>query len=169
MVCQLTHISLKRFPNGTSCGFIFFDSPIFNRWIFHGVFNIFWWKDSISATYSGIGGIHTTNLPQRIIGQWKGILRFIVDDHTSPYNDNMMITTCVPITEMISGNLISVRILIAFFKFLKRSIWSKLVVLNLNFLQRIQRLFWIESHLLPSFFCTAFGTADSPKFFESGL
>ena len=69
VVCQLTHLSLKIFPNGTSFDIIFIDSPIFNRRIFHGVLNIFWWKDSISATYSSIGGIHTTNLSQRIIGQ----------------------------------------------------------------------------------------------------
>ncbi len=64
---------------------------------------------------------------------------------------------------MISGNLISVRIWIAVFKFSKRSIRSKLVVLNLIFLQKIQSLFWIESHSLPSFFYTAFGTSDSPR------
>ncbi len=93
VVCQLTHLSLKIIPNGTPFDIIFIDPPIFNRWIFHGVLNSFWWKDSISATYSGIGGIHTTNLSQRISGQWKGILRFIVDDHTSPYNNNMMITS----------------------------------------------------------------------------
>ncbi len=69
VVCQLTHISLKIFPNGTPFDIIFIDSPIFNRLIFHGVLNSFWWKDSISAAYSGIGGIHTTNLSQRIIGQ----------------------------------------------------------------------------------------------------
>ncbi len=38
--------------------YYFIDSPIFNRWIFNRVLNIFWWKDSIPATYSGIGGIH---------------------------------------------------------------------------------------------------------------
>ncbi len=57
-MCQTTHLSLKIFPNGTSCGIFFIDSPIFNRWIFNGVLNIFWWKDSISTAYSGIGGIH---------------------------------------------------------------------------------------------------------------
>ncbi len=66
---------------------------------------------------------------------------------------------------MISGSLISVRILIAVFKFVKHSIRSKLVVVNLNFLRRIQRLFSIESHSLPIFFCTAFGMSDSPRTF----
>ncbi len=47
VMCQLTHLSLKIFPNGTSFDIIFIDSPIFNRRIFHGVLNIFWWKDSI--------------------------------------------------------------------------------------------------------------------------
>jgi hypothetical protein len=69
VMCQLTHLSLKIFPNGTSFDTIFIDSPIFNRRIFHGILNIFWWKDSISATHFGIGGIHTTNFSQRIIGQ----------------------------------------------------------------------------------------------------
>ena len=31
VVCQLTHISLKIFPNGTPFDIIFIDSPIFNR------------------------------------------------------------------------------------------------------------------------------------------
>ncbi len=31
VVCQLTHVSLKIFPNGTPFDIIFIDSPIFNR------------------------------------------------------------------------------------------------------------------------------------------
>jgi hypothetical protein len=88
LMCQLTHLSLIIFPNRTSFDVIFLDSPIFNRRIIHGVLNIIWWKNSISTTYSGIGGIHTTNLSQRIIGQRKCILRFVVNDHPSPYNNN---------------------------------------------------------------------------------
>ena len=116
-------------------------SPIFNRNIVHGITNMSWWKYSIIATNSSEGSIDTTNLPQRIIGQWKGILRFVINDHPSPYNNNMMITSMFFITDMIRGNLTSLRMLIAFFKFLKHSICSNFVVLNLNCLLRIQRLF----------------------------
>jgi hypothetical protein len=78
----LTQLSLKIFPNGTAFDVIFIDSPIFNRNIVHGVSNKIWWKDSITTTNSSKGSIHTTNLHERIIGQWKGILRFIVNYHS---------------------------------------------------------------------------------------
>jgi hypothetical protein len=69
----LTHLSLKIFSNGTAFDVIFVDSPIFNRNIVHGIMNMSWWKYSITATNSSEGSIDTANLPQRIIGQWKGI------------------------------------------------------------------------------------------------
>ncbi len=50
------------------------------------------WKYSITTTYSNKGGIDTTNLPQRIIGQWECILGFIANYHPPLYNNNMMIT-----------------------------------------------------------------------------
>ena len=93
VMCQSTHLLLKIFPNGTSCGIILIDSPIFNRNIVHGVLNMIWWKYSITTTYSNKGSIDTTNLPQRIIGQWKGILGFIVNYHPPPNKNNMMITS----------------------------------------------------------------------------
>jgi hypothetical protein len=89
----LTHLSLEIFPNGTAFDVIFIDSPIFNRNIVHGVSNMIRWKYSISTTNSNKGCIVTTNLPQRIIGQWKGILGFIVNYHPPPNNNNMMITS----------------------------------------------------------------------------
>jgi hypothetical protein len=89
----LTHLSLKIFPNGTAFDVIFLDSPIFNRSIVHGVSNMTQWEDSITTTNSSKGSIHTTNLCERIIGQWKGILAFIVNDHPSPNNNNMMMTS----------------------------------------------------------------------------
>ncbi len=70
----MTHLSFKIFPYGTAFDVILVDSPIFNRNIVHGITNIIWWKFSITATNSSKGSIDTTNLPQRIIGQWKGIL-----------------------------------------------------------------------------------------------
>jgi hypothetical protein len=137
----LTHLSLKIFPNGTAFDFVFVDSPISNRNIVHGVLNMIWWKYSIATTNSNKGSIDTTNLPQRIFGQWKGILGFIVNYYPPPNNNNMMITSSVPITDMIRGNFIIIRMLIASCKFLKHSIWNALVVSNLIFLQRIHRLF----------------------------
>jgi hypothetical protein len=41
VMCQLTHLSLKIFPNGTSFDIIFIDSPIFNRRIFPWSFEYF--------------------------------------------------------------------------------------------------------------------------------
>jgi hypothetical protein len=84
----LTHLSLKIFSNGTAFDVIFVDSPIFNRNIVHGIMNMIWWKYSITTTNSSKGSINTTNLPQRIIGQWKGILGFIVNYHSPPNNNN---------------------------------------------------------------------------------
>ncbi len=89
----LTHLSLKIFPNGTAFDVIFVDSPIFNRNIVHGITNMIWWKYSITATNSSEGSVDTTNLPQRIIGQYKGILGFIADYHPPPNNNNVMITS----------------------------------------------------------------------------
>jgi hypothetical protein len=89
----LTHLSLKIFPNGTAINVGFVDSPIFNRNIVHGITNMIRWKSSITATNSSEGSIDTTNLPQRIIGQWKGILGFIVNYHPPSNNNNMMITS----------------------------------------------------------------------------
>ncbi len=63
---------------------------------------------------------------------------------------------------MIRENFIFLRMVIAFCKFLKCIIRNKLVVLNLIFLWRIHRLFWIKSHS-PLDFNTAFGTDDSPN------
>ena len=77
----LTHLSLKIFPNGTAFDVIFVDSPIFNRYIVHGVSNMIWWNYSIITTNTSKGSIDTTNWPQRIIGQWKGIPEFIVNYH----------------------------------------------------------------------------------------
>ena len=73
-----TYFSFKIFPYGTAFDVIFVDSPIFNRNIIHGITNMSWWKYSITATNSSKGSIDTTNLSQKIIGQWKGILGFIV-------------------------------------------------------------------------------------------
>jgi hypothetical protein len=75
----LTHLSFKIFFNGTAFDVIFIDSPIFKRNIVHRVSNMIWWKYSITKTNSNKDSIDTTNLPQRIIGQWKGILGFIVN------------------------------------------------------------------------------------------
>jgi hypothetical protein len=74
----LTQLSLKIFSNGTAFDVIFIDSPIFKRNIVHEITNMIWWKYSITATNSSEGSIDTTNLPQRIISQWKGILGFII-------------------------------------------------------------------------------------------
>jgi hypothetical protein len=79
-----THLPLKIFPNGTAFDVIFVDFPIFNRNIVHGVSNVIWWKYSITTTNSNKGSIDTTNLPQRIIGQWKVILGFIVIYYSPP-------------------------------------------------------------------------------------
>ncbi len=73
-----THLSPKIFSNGTAFDVIFIDSPIFNRNIVHGITNMIQLKYSITATNSSEGSIDTTNLPQRIIGQWKGILGFML-------------------------------------------------------------------------------------------
>jgi hypothetical protein len=89
----LTHLSLKIFSNGTAFDVIFVDSPIFNRNIVHGITNMIRWKYSITATYSSKGSIDTTNLPQRIIGQWKALLGFIINYHPPPNNNNVMITS----------------------------------------------------------------------------
>ncbi len=89
----LTHLSFKIFPNGTAFDVICVDSSIFNRNIVNGVLNIIWWEYSTTTTYSNKGSIDTTNLPQRIIGQWKGILGFMVNYHPPPNNNNMMITS----------------------------------------------------------------------------
>jgi hypothetical protein len=89
----LTHLSLKIFSNGTAFDIIFVDSPIFNRNIVHGITKMIWWEYSITATNSSEGSIDTTNLTLRIIGQWKGILGFIVNYHSSPNNNNVMITS----------------------------------------------------------------------------
>ena len=88
----LTHLSLKMFSNGTAIDDKFVDSTIFNRIIVHPITNMIQWKYSITTTNSYKGSIDTTNLPQRIIGQWKGILGFIVNYHPSPNNNNEMIT-----------------------------------------------------------------------------
>ncbi len=69
----LTHLSLKILPNGTAFDVIFVDSPIFNRNIVHRVSNMIWWKYFMTTTNSNKGSIDTKNLPQRIIGQWKGV------------------------------------------------------------------------------------------------
>jgi hypothetical protein len=89
----MTHLSLKIFLDGTAFDVIFVDSPIFNRNIVHGVSNMIWWKYSITTTNSNKGSIDTTNLPQRIIGQWKGVLGFIANYHPPLNNNNMMITS----------------------------------------------------------------------------
>ncbi len=89
----LTHLSLTKFSNGTAFDVIFIDSPIFNRNIVHKVSNMIRWKYSITTTNSNKGSIDTTNLPQRIIGQRKGILGFIVNYHLPSNNNNMMITS----------------------------------------------------------------------------
>ena len=93
LMFPMTHLSLKIFPNGTAFDVIFIDSPIFNRNIVHGIMNMIRWKYSITATNSSEGSIDTTNLPQRIIGPWKGILGFIVNYHPPPNNNNVMITS----------------------------------------------------------------------------
>jgi hypothetical protein len=90
---QLTHLSLKIILNGTTFDVIFIDSPIFNRNNVHGITKMIWWKYSKTATNSNKGSIDTKNLPQRIIGQWKGILGFIVNYHPPLNNNNMMITS----------------------------------------------------------------------------
>jgi hypothetical protein len=89
----LTHLSLEIFSNWTAFDVIFVDSPIFNRNIVDGISNMILWKYSITTTNSNKGRIDTTNLPQRIIGQWKGILGFIVNYHPHPNNNNMMTTS----------------------------------------------------------------------------
>ncbi len=89
----LTHSSLKIFPNGTAFDVIFVDSPTLNRNIVHGITNMIQWKYYITTTNSNKCSIDTTNLPQRIIGQWKGILGFIVNYHPPPNSNNMMITS----------------------------------------------------------------------------
>jgi hypothetical protein len=89
----LTHLSLKIFPDGNAFDVMFIDSPIFNRNIVHGVLNMIWWKYSITTTNSSKGSIDTTNLGERIIDQWKGILEFIVNYHPLPNDINMMITS----------------------------------------------------------------------------
>ncbi len=112
----LAHLSLKLFSNGTVFEVIFINSPIFNRNahllspngtafevivihspilnrnIVNGVLNMIWWKYSITTTYAMKGSIVTTDLPQRIIGQWECITGFIVNYPPPPYN-NMMITS----------------------------------------------------------------------------
>ncbi len=93
IMSQLIHLFFKIFPNGTAFDVIFIYSPISNRNIVNGVTNIIWWKFSITTTYSIKGGIDTTNLPQRIIGQWECILGFIVNYHPPPSNNNVMITS----------------------------------------------------------------------------
>jgi hypothetical protein len=93
LIFPLTHLSLKIFPNGTAFDVIFVDSPIINRNIVNGVSNMNWWKYSITTIYSNKCSIDTTNLTQRIIGQWKGMLGFIINYHPSPNNNNMMIIT----------------------------------------------------------------------------
>jgi hypothetical protein len=89
----LTHSSFKIFLYGTAFDVVFVDSPIFNRNIVNGITNMSRWKYSITATNSSKGSIDTTNLPQKIIGQWKGILGFIVNYHPPPNNNNVMITS----------------------------------------------------------------------------
>jgi hypothetical protein len=89
----LTHSSLKIFSNGPAFDVIFVDSPIFNRNIVRGISNMIPWKYYITTNNSSKGSIDTTNLPQRIIGQWKGILGFIVNYHPPQNNNNMMITS----------------------------------------------------------------------------
>ncbi len=158
----LTHLSLKIFPNGTAFDVIFVDSPIFNRNIVNRVLNMIQRKYCITTTYSNKGSIDTTNSSQRIIGQWKGILGFIVNYPPPPNNNNMLIISMCSHHWNDERKLRTVRILIASCKFLKHSIQITLVVLNLIFLQGIHRLFWIESHSLPNF-NTAFGTDDSPN------
>jgi hypothetical protein len=92
----LTHLSFKIFPSETAFDVIFVDSPIFNGNNVNGVSKMIPWKYSITTTYSNKDSVDTTNLSQRIIGQWKGILGFIVNYHPPPYNDNMMWLWCTP-------------------------------------------------------------------------
>jgi hypothetical protein len=87
------HLSFKISYNGTAFGIIFIHSPILNRNIVNGVSNMIWWKYSITTTYTVKSGILTTDLPQRIIGQWECIPKFIINFHSPPYNNNMMITS----------------------------------------------------------------------------
>jgi hypothetical protein len=91
LMFPLTHLSFKIFPYGTALDVIINDPPIFNRYIVHGITNMSWWKYSIATTNSSKGSIDTTNLPQRIIGQLKGILGFIVNYHPPPNNNNVML------------------------------------------------------------------------------
>ncbi len=114
---RLPHLFFKIFPNGTAFDVILIDSPIFNRNIVNGVMTMIWWKYSIATTYSIKNGIDTTNLPQRIIGQWEFILGFIVNYHPPPSNNNVMIQACVPFTKMRRGNFIILRISITSRKF----------------------------------------------------
>ncbi len=86
------HLSFKISPNGTAFEVIFIHSPILNRNLVNGVLNMTLWKYSITTTYTMKGGIVTTDLPQRIIGQWECIPGFIVNQIPPPYNINMMIT-----------------------------------------------------------------------------
>ncbi len=46
LMCPLTHLSLKIFPNGTAFDVIFIDYPIFNRNIVNGDLNMVWCKCS---------------------------------------------------------------------------------------------------------------------------
>ncbi len=69
LMFPLTHLSFEIFSYGTAFDVIFVDSPIFNRYIVHGVLNMIRWKYSITTTNSSKDSIDTTNLPQRIIGQ----------------------------------------------------------------------------------------------------
>jgi hypothetical protein len=46
----LTHLSFKKNSYGTAFDVIFVDSPIFNRYIVHGITNMSQWKYSITAT-----------------------------------------------------------------------------------------------------------------------
>jgi hypothetical protein len=93
IMSPLTHLSFKIFPTGTAFDVIFVDSPIFNRNVVNGVWNMIWLKYFIIATYSMKGGIDTTNLPQRISGQLKCISGLIVNYHPPQYNNNVMITS----------------------------------------------------------------------------
>jgi hypothetical protein len=93
IMSPLTNLSFKIFPYGIAFNVIFIESPIFNRNIVNGGTNMIWWKYSIPTTYSNKSGINTTNLPQRIIGQWECILGFIVNYHPPPYNNNVTITS----------------------------------------------------------------------------
>jgi hypothetical protein len=117
LMTLLTHLFLKIFPNGTAFDAVLIDSPISNKNIVYGVTNIIWWKYFLTTTYPIKGGIDTTNLPQRIIGQWECILGFIVNYHPPPSNPNAMITSMCSFHQMMRGNFIIFRISIASCKF----------------------------------------------------